>query len=86
MVTYFLPQYNYSDGLPVLAAVAPAFLFSLAHYYQGIHAMLKIFVLSLLLGLIFIISESIYIVMAIHFFIDLIGGLLAMKFMQEKSS
>ena len=83
MVTYFLPEYNNSSGWPILAAVAPAFLFSLAHYYQGWHAMLKIFLLSVLLGLIFIISESLYIVMTIHFAIDLIGGLIAMRYLRK---
>jgi len=83
MVTYFLPRYNFSDGLPILAAVAPAFLFSLAHYYQGWHAMIKIFLLSLLLGVIFILTESLIIVMIIHFLIDLTGGLVAMRFLRK---
>ncbi len=84
MVTYFLPRYNDSSGLPVLACVAPAFLFSLAHYYQGWHSMLKIFLLSLLLGIIFILSESLVIVMVIHFLIDLTGGIIAMKYLRER--
>jgi uncharacterized protein len=84
MVTYFLPQYNQSSGWPILAAIAPAFLFSLAHYYQGWLAMMKIFLLSMLLGLIFILSESLYIVMGIHFAIDLIGGLLAMRYLRKE--
>ena len=85
MVTYFLPQYNFSTGLPILAVTAPAFLFSLAHYYQGWQAVLKIFLLSLLLGIIFLSSGSIWVVMIIHFLIDLIGGLVAMKLMKESS-
>lgn len=83
MVTYFLPEKNFDTGLPVLAAIVPAFLFSLAHYYQGVHAVLKIFLLSLLLGMIFLMSRSLWIVMAIHFLIDLSGGLLAMKYFRE---
>jgi len=83
MVTYFLPEYNFRDGLPILAVTAPAFLFSLAHYYQGWQAVLKIFLLSLLLGIIFLSSGSIWLVMIIHFLIDLIGGLVAMRLMKE---
>ncbi len=83
MVTYFLPQYNQSSGWPILAAIAPAFLFSLAHYYQGWQAMMKILLLSMLLGLIFIVSESLYIVMGIHFTIDLAGGMLAMRYLRK---
>jgi len=84
MVTYFLPEYNFSDGLPILAVTAPAFLFSLAHYYQGWQAVLKIFLLSMLLGIIFLSSGSIWVVMIIHFLIDLIGGLVAMKLLKNQ--
>ena len=83
MVTYFLPEYNFKSGLPVLAVMAPAFLFSLAHYYQGWQAVLKIFLLSLLLGMIFLSSGTIWVVMLIHFLIDLVGGLVAMKLMND---
>ena len=86
MVTYFLPEYNFSTGLPVLAVTAPAFLFSLAHYYQGWQAVLKIFLLSLLLGIIFLSSGSIWVVMIIHFLIDLIGGLVAMRLMKSQEN
>jgi membrane protease YdiL (CAAX protease family) len=86
MVTYFLPEYNFSDGLPILAVTAPAFLFSLAHYYQGWQAVLKIFLLSMLLGIIFLSSGSIWVVMLIHFLIDLIGGLVAMKLMKNQEN
>ncbi|MGL6266756.1 MAG: CPBP family intramembrane glutamic endopeptidase [Chitinophagaceae bacterium] len=85
MVTYFLPEYNFSQGLPILAVTAPAFLFSLAHYYQGWQAVLKIFLLSMLLGIIFLSGGSIWVVMLIHFLIDLTGGLVAMKLMKESS-
>ena len=86
MVTYFLPEYNFSTGLPILAVTAPAFLFSLAHYYQGWQAVLKIFLLSLLLGIIFLSSGSIWVVMIIHFLIDLIGGLVAMRLMKSQEN
>jgi membrane protease YdiL (CAAX protease family) len=83
MVTYFLPEYNNRAGLPVLALVVPAFLFSLAHYYQGWQAVGKIFLLSLLLALIFLTSGSLWLVMAIHALIDLAGGLVAMWLMKK---
>ena len=70
-------------GITILAVTAPAFLFSLAHYYQGWQAVLKIFMLSLILGIIFLSSGSIWIVMIIHFIIDLLGGLVAMRLMKE---
>ncbi len=67
-------------GIPAAAAWAvltPALIFSIAHYYQGTRAVFKILVLSLLFGMIFWHSGSLWGVMIIHFFVDLIGGLLS---------
>ena len=75
MVTYFLP--HTTGAFPWMAIIFPALLFSLAHYYQGWHAVAKILVLSMLLAGIYIASGSLWIGMAIHFLIDLAGGILA---------
>jgi uncharacterized protein len=77
LVTYFIDPMK--DGFPFMAAVFPAVLFSLAHFYQGYKAMGKIFLLSMLFALIFIFSKSLIIVIIIHFLIDLVGGLVAMR-------
>jgi membrane protease YdiL (CAAX protease family) len=66
-------------GFPFLAAIVPALLFALAHFYQGYRAMVKIFILSLFFALVFLFSKSLLIVMAVHVLIDLAGGILAMK-------
>jgi membrane protease YdiL (CAAX protease family) len=78
MVTYFLPTHG-SENIPWVALFAPSVLFSLAHTYQGWIAVIKIFIFSLLLGSIFIVTKSIYPTMILHFLIDLIGGIFAMK-------
>lgn len=78
MVTYFLPS-DGSANIPWVALFAPSVLFSLAHTYQGWVAVIKIFIFSILLGSIFIITKSIYPTMILHFLIDLIGGIVAMK-------
>ena len=78
MVTYFLPT-DGSGNIPWVALFAPSVLFSLAHTYQGWVAVIKIFIFSILLGSIFIITKSIYPTMILHFLIDLIGGIVAMK-------
>jgi len=75
LVTYFIDPMR--PGFPITAAIFPAVLFSLAHFYQGYKAMGKIFLLSLLFALIFIFSGSLIIVVIIHFLIDLVGGVLA---------
>jgi uncharacterized protein len=82
MVTYFIdPMHN---GFPWIAAIFPAILFSLAHFYQGYKAMFKIFLLSMLFALIFIFSKSLIIVVIIHFLVDFIGGIAAIR-MKKKS-
>ena len=78
MVSYFLPTES-TDIIPWMALLAPSVLFSLAHTYQGWTAVFKIFVFSLLLGAIFILTKSIYPTMILHFLIDLVGGIVAMK-------
>jgi len=76
LVTYFIDPMK--PGFPWLAAIFPAILFSMAHFYQGYKAMFKIMLLSALFALIFIFSGSLLYVVIIHFLIDLVGGLIAM--------
>lgn len=83
MVNYFLE--NVSLGIPWTAIIVPAILFSLAHFYQGWAAVLKISVLAILLNLIFIYTQSLYPTMIIHFAIDLISGLAGMKKLRAQS-
>jgi uncharacterized protein len=85
MVTYFLPINGTESEIPWMAIFAPSVLFSLAHTYQGWSAVIKIFIFSLLLGIIFIITKSIYPTMVLHFLIDLIGGIVAMLQFQKKN-
>ncbi len=77
MVTYFIDPMQ--TGFPWMAAVFPAVLFSLAHFYQGYKAMFKIFFLSLLFALIFIFSKSLVLVVVIHFLVDFVGGIAAIR-------
>jgi len=85
MVTYFLPLMGNENDIPWMAIFAPSVLFSLAHTYQGWSAVIKIFIFSLLLGIIFILTKSIYPTMVLHFLIDLIGGIVAMLQFQKKN-
>jgi membrane protease YdiL (CAAX protease family) len=82
MVTYFIDPLQ--TGFHWMAAIFPAILFSLAHYYQGYKAMLKIFLLSLLFALIFIYSKSLLIIIVIHFLIDFIGGIAAIRMKKKE--
>jgi membrane protease YdiL (CAAX protease family) len=62
--------------LPVAVAV-PALVFGASHLYQGGHAVAKIVLLAALLGVIAVVTRSLWIPMALHFAIDLAGLLLA---------
>lgn len=77
---YLFDGYRYQQTIAVLL---PAVAFSLAHFYQGAKAVLKIFFLSVFFGFIFIYSGSLLIVMALHFLVDVAGGILSIKYMKD---
>lgn len=77
LVNYFIDPM--SRSFPYMAAIFPAVLFSIAHFYQGYMAMFKIFLLSMLFALIFIFSKSLLYVVIIHFLIDFTGGVVAIR-------
>lgn len=77
--TFFIDN-PYSE---TFAVAIPALIFAAAHYYQGAHAVLKIAVLSVLFGFIFLYSGSLWIVIILHFGIDLAGGLLSIRYLKS---
>jgi len=84
LVTYCWYLFDGSDYQQALAIFVPAFAFSIAHFYQGGKAVVKIFVLAVLFGYLFIYSGSLLMVMILHFLVDAIGGLLSMKYIKEE--
>lgn len=66
-----------------ISIVLPALVFSIAHFYQGTKAVLKIFILAIFFGYIFVFSGSLAVVMLLHFLVDAAGGLLTIKYMKE---
>jgi membrane protease YdiL (CAAX protease family) len=85
LVTYFEHLCRGSAYQQTLPVILPAFVFSISHFYQGVKSMLKIFILSAFLGFIFIQSGSLVIVMALHFIINVIGGLLTVRYMRKNN-
>lgn len=77
---YLFEGNNYQQ---LLTIILPAFVFSLAHFYQGTKAVFKIFILAVFFGYLFLYSGSLLIVMILHFLIDAIGGLLSIKYMKD---
>ncbi len=84
LVTYCWYLFDGSGFQQVLAITVPAFAFAVAHFYQGAKAVVKIFVLAIFWGYIFILSGSLLIVMILHFLVDAVGGLLTIKYMKEE--
>lgn len=84
----FLVNYLYAHFIdPIwaynISVVVPAIIFGIVHMYQGFKAVLKISVMSLLFGTIFIFSESLLIVVILHVSVDLMGGFIGMKINQR---
>jgi len=67
-----------------LSILIPAFLFAFGHIYQGHLAVGKTFLMAVLLGWVFILTESLWIPIIIHFLVDAIGGYIAMRVLSQK--
>ncbi|MFZ1750781.1 MAG: CPBP family intramembrane glutamic endopeptidase [Saprospiraceae bacterium] len=59
----------------IIAIIIPSVVFAISHLYQGWWAVIKIFIIAILLGLIYFYSASLLWVIIIHIAIDLISGL-----------
>lgn len=57
-----------------LAVLIPAIIFGMVHYYQGWKAMLKISLMAILFGYIFVLTGSLWLLMLLHFLVDVLGG------------
>jgi membrane protease YdiL (CAAX protease family) len=80
LMNYILAlQFTGSYADVVLAILVPASIFAVIHMYQGLEAVLKIFLGSLLFGLIYYYSQSLVLVMIIHFAVDMITGYYLMR-------
>lgn len=85
----FLIHYLFSvfgDALysVLIAILLPAFLFAIGHIYQGKWAVVKVFIGAVLLGIIYTLSASLWIVIGIHIFVDIVSALFAF-FMYKKT-
>jgi len=86
LVNYCWYLFDGSNYQELLSIFLPAFVFSIAHFYQGGKAVIKIFILAVFFGYLFIYSGSLLLVMILHFLVDAIVGLLTIKYMKESDS
>ncbi|MDH3649739.1 MAG: CPBP family intramembrane metalloprotease [Saprospiraceae bacterium] len=85
-ITYLVEILGDSLASSGLAIAIPAVVFGLLHIYQGTKALVKIMVLALPLGLLFLLSQSLILVTIIHFVIDVTGGLLSLSLLANRES
>lgn len=57
--------------------IIPAVIFAIVHLYQGPEAVVKILAFGLLFGFIYFYSQSLWLVIALHFIVDMISGLIS---------
>lgn len=82
-IQYFLSFTGISPIGQFIAILLPGVIFALSHLYQGWKAVAKIMILAVIFGYIFLETQSIWIVIILHFLVDLIGGYMAMKLMKK---
>ena len=80
----YTTHFTASTPLGYAAAVTlPAIVFGLCHVYQGWRAVAKIILLATLFGAILVATGSLWIPIALHFTMDLIGVLLAPRLLRD---
>ena len=77
IITYLLAFLGPVESAPMYSVLISALVFGIVHAYQGWAALLKIALLSVIFAVIFILSKSLVVLIAIHFLVDFAGGLLS---------
>ncbi|MCH2082610.1 MAG: CPBP family intramembrane metalloprotease [Saprospiraceae bacterium] len=83
-INYFLMLFVGHEYQYALALAIPSILFAIVHYYQGWKAVLKIGILSIFFGLLYITTQSLLIPIILHVLIDLIGGVISWKYLSKE--
>lgn len=74
LITYVLSICGEGPKCALIAILGTSIIFGIVHAYQGWSALLKIAFLSVLFATIFYLSESLLIVIVLHFLVDFFGG------------
>lgn len=81
-IQYFLAINENNELGNWLSIIIPACLFAFGHLYQGEKAVLKILLMAILFGWIFLLTQSLLLLMFIHFLVDVLGGYLAYRILK----
>ena len=85
-MNYFLEVTKGLTFGPYLSILIPAIVFSVSHLYQGWLNVVKIFTLALLFCAIFLLSNSLLLVVVIHVAVDLISGALVVGLAKSEAN
>lgn len=83
LIQYMLFLIDDTSNPELAAIIIPALVFGVIHRYQGWWAVIKISTIAALLGVIYIYSKSIFLVIVIHILIDLISGFAGMLYFKR---
>lgn len=67
-----------------MAIIIPACMFAFGHLYQGEKAVMKILLMAILFGWIFLLTNSLLLLILIHFLVDVLGGYLAYSLLKNE--
>lgn len=73
-----------SEETYTLAILLPALIFGAVHFYQGWRAVIKITAMAIMFGYVFVHTGSLWVLMMVHAFIDLLGGFIAWQLMRRR--
>lgn len=68
-----------------LAIILPAMFFSIGHIYQGSWAVAKISIGAMILSGIYLLSESLYVVIVLHIAVDIVSAIFAKLILDQQS-
>jgi len=82
-ITYLISLLGDTMGGQFAALLIATLIFALSHFYQGWKAVVKIAVLSLAFGSLFLISGSLLLPVLLHLLVDLLGGWLGYRLLSS---
>ena len=85
LITYLMALFDSSAYGIWIAISLSTLIFAVLHAYQGWVAILKIALLTFMFGVIFVMTESLWPVIILHFGVDFLGGLLSTLDAQTRS-
>ncbi len=85
-INYFLAINQNNELGNWLSVIIPACMFAFGHLYQGNKAVLKILVMAIIFGWLFLLTKSLLLLILIHFLVDVIGGFIAYNILKGETT